>query len=166
MNYLLSSRALAYGVSALVLAPAALLAGCGSGASNSGSGANLPPIDASQGGGGSIPMGRPTQPQKQGMSTGTKIALLGGAAALAYMYKRNQDARKRGDTSQPQYYQSKNGRIYYRDQTKRVVYVTPPAGGIQVPMQEAQQYQRYQGYPGQSGGADFGGLAGGGGAGY
>lgn len=139
----LHSKALALVASSVMVAP--MLAGCGSG----NNGANLPPVDDT----GSRPQGYygQQQPQQQrGMSTGTKVALLAGAAALYYMYRKNQEKRAQGDMSQPQYYLSKNGRVYYRDNTGRAHWVTPPQGGIQVPYDEAQQYRDLQGYQNQS----------------
>jgi hypothetical protein len=94
----------------------------------------------------------PVQQSKQGLSTGKKVALLVGAAALYYMYKKNKDKRAAGDVTQPQYYLSKNGRIYYRDQSGRAHWVTPPQNGIQVPLTEAQPYSGFQGYNNQSSG--------------
>ncbi len=136
------SRALAYAASALMFAP--VLAGCGSGQN----GANMPPVDDSS---------RPQVMQQssyqqphQGLSTGKKLAILAGAAALYYMYKKNKERRQAGDMSQPQYYLSKNGRVYYRDQSGQAHWVTAPAQGIQVPMDEAQQYSGFQGYQGQT----------------
>lgn len=141
------SRALALVAASVMVAP--VVAGCGS----SNNGANLPPVDdtvsRSQGYGYN---GAPPQQQKQGMSTGTKVAILAGAAALYYMYKKNKEKRAAGDMSQPQYYLSKNGRVYYRDQSGQAHWVTPPQGGIQVPYGEAQQYSQYQGYQNQSNG--------------
>jgi hypothetical protein len=130
---------------ALLVAP--LLVGCSGGQS----GANAPPIDES---GARTQQYNPVpvQQPKQGMSTGTKVALLVGAAALYYMYKKNQAKRAAGDASQPQYYLSKNGRIYYRDQSGRAHWVTPPQDGIQVPLSEAQPYRDFQGYNNQSSG--------------
>jgi hypothetical protein len=128
---------------AVMVAP---LAGCGS----SNNGANMAPVDDSGSRPQSYGYNPPQQQPKQGMSTGTKLALLGGAAALYYMYKKNKEKRAQGDTSAPQYYLSKNGRVYYRDQSGRAHWVTAPAQGIQVPYEEAQQYQGYQGYQGQS----------------
>ncbi len=125
--------------------------GCGSGTP---SGVNQPPLDASR------PMGysnspgassaMPAQQPRQGMSTGKKVMLLAGAAALYYMYRKNQEKKQAGQLNgQPQYYLSKNGRVYYRDNTGRAVWVTPPAQGIQVPYDEAQQYSQFQGYNNQ-----------------
>lgn len=85
------------------------------------------------------------------MSTGKKVMLLAGAAALYYMYKKNQEKKAQGQLQgQPQYYLSKNGRVYYRDQNNQAHWVTPPAQGFQVPYDEAQQYSQFQGYNGQS----------------
>ena len=140
----LQSRALAAVAASALALP---MIGCGSGTP---SGVNQPPIDASR------PMGyssqaMPTQAPRQGMSTGKKVMLLAGAAALYYMYKKNQEKKAAGQLNgQPQYYLSKNGRVYYRDNTGRAVWVTPPAQGIQVPYDEAQQYSQFQGYNNQS----------------
>jgi hypothetical protein len=73
------------------------------------------------------------------MSTGQKLAVLAGAAALYYMYKKHQNAQGSGPTGQ--YYRSKNGGVYYRDQNGKPVWVQPPAGGIQVPASEAARYE-------------------------
>ncbi|RYG44440.1 hypothetical protein EON79_14890 [bacterium] len=143
MRTILYGKGAALAACAVLVAP--IVAGCGGPAQNT-SGANLPPIDASQGG--ARAQGFPAQnpPQKQGMSTGTKVAILAGAAALYYMYNKNKQKRAQGDNSQPQYYLSKNGRVYYRNNTGQAVWVTPPQNGIQVPYQEAQQYSSFQGY--------------------
>lgn len=74
------------------------------------------------------------------MSTGQKLAVLAGAAALYYMYKKHQNAK--GTGPQGQYYRSKNGGVYYRDAKGNPVWVQPPAGGIQVPASEAEQYEQ------------------------
>ncbi len=130
--------------------------GCGAGTSNNASGANLPPIDASRGGGGGYVAQTPAQQPRQGMSTGKKVAILAGAAALYYLYRKHQNNKQAqaGQTQgQPQYYLSKNGRVYYRDQTGRAVYVTPPAQPIEVPYDEIQRYQgidQLQGYNNQT----------------
>ena len=126
--------------------------GCGSGASSNASGANLPPIDASRGGGGMMSGPAPMQQApKTGMSTGKKVMILAGAAALYYMYKKNQEKKAAGQlANQPQYYLSKNGRVYYRQPNGQAVWVTPPAQGIQVPYDEAQQYSQFQGYNNQT----------------
>ncbi len=75
-----------------------------------------------------------------GMSAGQKLAVLAGAAALYYMYKKHQNAAGTGATGQ--YYRSKNGGVYYRDQKGSPVWVQPPVGGIQVPAGEAAQYEQ------------------------
>lgn len=74
------------------------------------------------------------------MSTGQKLALLGGAAALYYLYKKHQNSRGSGPTGQ--YYRSKNGRIYYRDANGNPIWVAPPAEGIRVPADEVPIYER------------------------
>ena len=130
--------------------------GCGSGGgagAPNASGANLPPIDDSRGGMTSTPpmQTRQSTPPKQGMSTKKKVVLLAGAAALYYLYRKHQANKAQGSTptnGEPVYYLSKNGRVYYRDASKRPHYVTAPPQGIQVPYQEAQQYQGLQGYDG------------------
>jgi hypothetical protein len=132
-----TTRATALVVSLSLVAP--LLAGCGG---NKDSGANLPPIDASASGGNVQQQQQP----RQGMSTGKKVALLAGAAAVYYLWKRNQDKR---DNSNRQYYLSKNGRVYYRDENKRAVWVTPPRQPIEVPMDEIERYpdvRQFRGY--------------------
>lgn len=130
---------------ALLIGP--VLAGCGSGQT----GADMTPVDDS---GARTQQYNPVpvQQPKQGLSTGKKVALLVGAAALYYMYKKNKEKRAAGDASQPQYYLSKNGRVYYRDQSGRAHWVTPPRDGIQVPLTEAQPYSGFQGYNNQSNG--------------
>src|SRR5436305_14235873 len=74
------------------------------------------------------------------MSTGKKMALLAGAAALIYLYNKHKNAQ--GTGPQGKYYLSKNGRVYYRDARGNAIWVTPPASGIQVPQDEALAYQR------------------------
>ncbi|HSI73402.1 MAG TPA: hypothetical protein VK934_09505, partial [Fimbriimonas sp.] len=120
-----------------------MIVGCGSGASDTRTGANMPPIDDSYS---QRAQSFPAQQPKTGMSTGTKVAILAGAAALYYMYKKNKEKRAANVNSEPQYYLSKNGRIYYRDASGQAHWVTPPQQGIQVPFDEAQQYRDFQGY--------------------
>jgi len=74
------------------------------------------------------------------MSTGKKLAVLAGAAALIYMYNKHKNAQ--GNGPQGKYYRSKNGRVYYRDARGNAIWVTPPASGIQVPQAEASYYQQ------------------------
>ena len=135
-------------ISASMLSP--LLVGCGGG----GNQAAAPPIDRS--GAGSLPPAVGGPKVNTGMSTKQKMVMLAGAAALYYMYKKQQNAK--GQTVQ--YYKSEtNGRIYYRDpKTKQAIYVTPPQGGIMVPAQEAQNYNSYQGYNNSPAGQTFGGY--------
>ena len=96
--------------------------------------------------------------QAQGMSTKKKLVILAGAAALYYLYKRNQAKKAAGQTDEPQYYLSKNGRVYYRDAQGRAHWVTAPPSGIQVPYDEAYQYRDFQGYNNQTTGRDLIGL--------
>lgn len=116
----------------------------------------LPPVDDARGGRVSAP--RPTnQPQaKKGLSTGQKVAILAGAAALYYLY--NQHKNKQAQGAEGKYYLSKNGRVYYRDAQGRAHWVTPPAEGIRVPEAEAQRYRDFQGYNGRPTGRDLTGL--------
>ncbi len=126
-----------------------LLIGCGN---------NAPPAprDATSGEMGRMnPAGAPT---KQGMTTKKKLVLLAGAAALYYLYKKNQ-ARVAAGQTQTQYYLSKNGRIYYRDpKTHQAIWVTPPKEPIYVPADQASTYEGLQGYDGSPTGRDLNGL--------
>ncbi|HEX8834536.1 MAG TPA: hypothetical protein VF719_10065 [Abditibacteriaceae bacterium] len=132
-------------VAASMLVPT--LSGCGSQQAS----APPPPMDASRNSRMPAPAG--SQQRAGGMTGKQKLVLLAGAAALYYMYKRKQNAAGQ----QVQYYQSKNGRIYYRDpKTKQAIWVTPPQGGIQVPANEAQEYSNYQGYENRNDGQEFG----------
>lgn len=118
-----------------------LLTACGGGSRST---SQLPPIDDTRGG--TVSNTRPVnQPQaKKGFSTGQKVAVLAGAAALYYLYNKHKNAQEQGPEGQ--YYLSKNGRVYYRDAQHRAHWVTPPPGGIQVPESEARQYRDFQGY--------------------
>lgn len=147
------SRALALLLVLTMLTP--FLVGCGG--RGGGSQANLPPVDDTQGG------TRRVEPagQRQGMSTSKKVAILAGAAALYYLYKRSQD--KKAAASEHQYYLSKNGRVYYRDDKGRAHWVTQAPAPMEVPMDELQRYpelSRYRGYNNQNSGEDFGNLLG------
>lgn len=134
---------MAWLLSVLLMVP--LFTACG-GSPNT---ATLPPVDDSVGG---IPTA--SQPQaKKGITTGQKVAILAGAAALYYLYNRHKN--RQGQGAQGQYYLSKNGRIYYRDAQGRPHWVTPPAQGIRVPESEARQYRDFQGYNGRSTGRDL-----------
>jgi hypothetical protein len=132
-----------------------VLIGC-SGRGGGGSQANLPPIDDTRGGTTRV---QPTSEQR-GMSTGKKVAILAGAAALYYLYKRSQD-KKKAAAGERQYHLSKNGRVYYRDENGRAHWVTEPPAPIEVPVEELQRYpevNRYRGYNNQNSGLDFGNL--------
>lgn len=114
-------------------------AGCGR--SDTGSAASMsqpPPGSYSGQTYGTVPA--PTQARRSGMTTGQKVAVLAGTAALIYLYNKHKNAQ--GVGAQGQYYRSKNGRIYYRDAQGNAVWVTPPAGGIQVPADVAQRYNQ------------------------
>jgi len=94
-----------------------------------------------------------TNPPKKGMSTGQKIALVGGAALLYYLFKKNQAKKaeqaamqqRPGSTAPvqtrtPQLYRSKNGGVYYRDAQNRPVWLTVPSQSVQVSTQDLQRY--------------------------
>ena len=137
-------------LSALMTLP--LLTSCGGGSNTP-----PPPVDDTRGGTQTAPNSR--QPQaKKGLSTTQKVAILGGAAALFYLYNKNKN--KKGEGAQGQYYLSKNGRVYYRDEQKRAHWVTPPSGGIKVPEEEAAQYRDFKGYNNRPTGRDLTGLGG------
>lgn len=149
MRTFLNTKIMALAACATLIAPA--MVGCGGPSQPDKSGANLPPVDASQGARAqSFPATQSAPAPKRGMSTGTKVAILAGAAALYYMYNKRKQARAQGDQTQPQYYLSKNGRVYYRKADGQAVWVTPPAQGVEVPYTEAQQYSQFQGYNNQS----------------
>jgi hypothetical protein len=141
-----STRFLSLAVAALV--SSLTVAGCQGSNSNQSAGA---PAPYSSPGPGTSP------PQRRGLSTGQKVAILAGAAALYYLYQHHKQAQ--GEGKHGQYYLSKNGRVYYRDpKTHQPIWVTPPSGGIPVPADEAQQYRQYQGYNNQPSGNTFGGY--------
>ncbi len=75
---------------------------------------------------------------RQGLTTKQKVILLAGAAALYYLYKKHQQAS--GSGAEGQYYRSKNGQVYYRDQKGGVHWVSAPSQPIQVPADEYQWY--------------------------
>lgn len=140
-------RPTAWLLSVLLTVP--LFTGCGGNRNT----ANLPPVDDTVGRTASNPS-LSNQPQaKKGITTGQKVAILAGAAALYYLYNRHKN--RQGQGSQGQYYLSKNGRIYYRDAQNRAHWVTPPSEGIRVPESEARQYRDFQGYNNRSTGRDL-----------
>jgi hypothetical protein len=149
-------RATALFVALAMLLP--VIAGCGRSAENTTAGANQPPVDDTRGGAvvPQAPAPARAPAAHTGMSTGEKVVILAGAAALYYMYKKQRDAQNQ--PVKTQYYLSKNGRVYYRDAQGRAHWVTPPQQGIQVPASEAQQYQGFQGYNNQATGKDLTGL--------
>lgn len=154
MDFTYSYRRPALFLAALMMAQ--LLTGC-MGGGGRGSQASLPPIDDTRRGEYTNTRAGRAEP-RQGMSTGKKVAILAGAAALYYLYKRNQN--RQGTGPEGQYYLSKNGRVYYRDENGRAHWVTPPRR-MEVPMDELQRYpeiSRYRGYNNSQAGEDFGNL--------
>jgi hypothetical protein len=122
-----------------------LLAGCGAPAPN----AQAP-----------RPQNRPAASQG-GMSTGQKVKLLAGAAAVYYLYRKYQrdnaaklqQAQAQAPGGKIQYYRSRSkGFIYYRDpQTKQAIIVAPAPNQVpqqQVPEAQAREYSNFQGYDG------------------
>lgn len=110
-----------------------------------------PPVDAAPGQ--MAPQMAPQANTNQGMSTGTKLKILAGAAAAYYIYKKYtaSQAGKAAAAQNVQYYVSKStGRVYYRDpKTKQAIWVTPPPNQIQqvqIPANEAAAYQKFKGY--------------------
>jgi len=153
------ARFLALGLALSMVSP--ILAGCGRGDVNATNGPGNAGMNNPAGPGASVRGDRSTyssgqQERRQGLSTKQKVAILAGAAALYYMYNRHKN--KQGAGKQGQYYLSKNGRVYYRDQNGNPVWVTPPREGIQVPAEEAEQYSRFRGYNGRNTGEMFGGY--------
>lgn len=105
-----------------------------------------------------LAQGQAPQAEARGMSTGKKVVLLAGAAALYYLYKKHQNAPEK-EGPEGQYYLSKNGRVYYRDAEHRAHWVTPPPSGITVPESEAEEYRSFQGYENSPTGRDLSGLS-------
>ena len=133
--------------------------GCG-GKGGGGSTASIPPpVDDSRGRMATSAPPMTTQPAKTGMSTGKKVVIgLAGAALLYYLYKHHEKAKEMAQGQDVQYYQSKNGQIYYRDpKTHQVHWVTPPK--VEVSDDEAQELQRYKGYNNSQTGEDYAGAA-------
>jgi hypothetical protein len=131
-------------LSALLTVP--LLSSCGGGSKTA-----APPPPADNTVGRTVSNSGNTTQTKKGLTTGQKVGItLVGAAALYYLYRQHQNAKKEG--AQGKYYLSKNGRVYYRDAQGKAVWVSPPSGGIQVPESEAQQYRDFQGYNGSTSG--------------
>ena len=142
-------RPAAFLLSASFIAPT-LLAGCGGGAPQQTAAVPPPGMENSR--------QAPAAQQNQGMSTGKKVALLTGAAALYYIYQKRQNAPQQAGP-EGKYFQSKNGRIYYRNlKTGDFQWVSPPRQPIEVPIEEAQRYQNYAGYNNRNTGQSFGGY--------
>lgn len=146
-------------VATLALPTLALTAGCGHGSDNNAgqSETNSGPMVSNS------PMtpsgqtaGRPgAAPAKRGLSTKQKAVLLAGAALLFYLYKRDQAnnaaaaAAQNGGSAMPaghpQLYREdapgpNKGAIYYRDANHKVVWLSAPAQGVQIPADQVQQY--------------------------
>ena len=140
-----------FGGAAVIASMTLPMLGCGSNQS-----ASIPP--PVQDAPGTVPQSQmaPQANTNQGMSTGTKLKILAGAAAAYYLYKKyksSQEAKAVGQNVQ--YYVSKStGRVYYRDpKTHQAHFVTPPTNQIQqvqVPANQAQEYSRFQGYENQN----------------
>ncbi len=132
------------------------LASCGNGSR----GASAPPIDDTRGGQTTTvaPNANANAQKKPGLSNGQKaLVTLAGAAALYYLYNQHKNAQaKAGPNSQ--YYLSKNGRVYYRDEQHRAHWVTPPSNGIQVPAEQADRYREFEGYNNRPNGRDLSSL--------
>jgi hypothetical protein len=147
------TRPVALVLSVLLACP--LFASC---SSNRRTGASLPPVDDTRGGAQTY-QGQANSPQvKKGLSTGQKVAILAGAAALYYLYRQHQNRQEQGP--QGKYYLSKNGRVYYRDKQGQAHWVTPPQEGIRVPESEAQEYRGFQGYNNSTTGRTLAGVGG------
>jgi hypothetical protein len=145
------SRTRAWLLSALLTVP--LFTACSSPRSSA---PPPPPVDDTVSGRvATPPPGRQPEARK-GLSTGQKVAILAGAAALYYLYNRHKN--KQGEGAQGKYYLSRNGRVYYRDAEGRAHWVTPPKEGIRVPEEEAQRYRDFQGYNGRETGRDLSDL--------
>ena len=114
-----------------------------------------PAVDDTRGGVSARELPAPDRPR---LSTGKKVVILAGAAALYYLYKHHKNAAQK-EGVEGQYYLSKNGRVYYRDAEHRAHWVTPPREGIEVPESEAAEYRGLQGYDNSTTGRDLSTLA-------
>jgi hypothetical protein len=134
----------------LVVPP--LLAGCGGGGGQT---ASAPPPPGMEN-----PRTAPVAQPRQGMSTGQKVALLAGAAALYYIYNKRKNKAESAKGPDGKYFISKStGRVYYRNlKDGSFQWVSPPRQPIRVPAEEAQQYQGYAGYNNRNTGRGFGGY--------
>ncbi len=141
---LVPSRLVALALVAFLALPTlAVTAGCGSknNASDQTSTSAPAPTDTTMN---TQPNARPA---KAGLSTKQKVVLLAGAALLYYMYTRykKQDQAAAAGGAKPQLYREdkgpNKGAIYYRknDANHTVVWLQAPAGGVQVPADQAQQ---------------------------
>lgn len=132
-----------------------LLAGCGGGATDQTANVPPPPMENPS-------MNAPVAQPKQGMSTGKKVALLAGAAALYYIYNKRKNKAESAKGPDGKYFISKStGRVYYRNlKDGSFQWVSPPKTPIQVPVEQAREYQNYSGYNNQNTGRGFGGYGG------
>ena len=147
-------------VAASLALPVCLIGCGGKGGSSGGGNASVPaPVDDTRGGTMTPTAPTPMQPAKKGMSTSKKVVItLAGAALLYYLYKHHEKAKEMAQGQDVQYYQSKNGRIYYRDpKTHQAHWVTPPQ--VEVADDEQQELQRYKGYNNNTTGEDYAGTA-------
>jgi len=143
-----ASRWVALSLAATLALPTlAVTAGCGHGNNTGQTETNgAPPVDNST-------MAPAAAPAKPGLSTKQKVVLLAGAALLFYLYKRDQANNAAAAAAQngggampaghPQLYRedvgANKGAIYYRDANHQVHWLQAPAGGVQVPADQAQQ---------------------------
>jgi hypothetical protein len=88
-----------------------------------------------------------------------KAVLLTGAAALYYLYHRQEALRKAGHNV-PRYFLSQNGHVYWRDQAGTPHWISAPTAGLSVPESVADQYKDFQGFDGSTTGRGLSGLAG------
>ena len=131
-------------VASLALPTLAVTAGCGSKNNDTSQATTSTPADTTT-------TAQPNaQPAKAGLTGKQKVVLLAGAALLFYMYTRYkkqdaQAAQNGGAGAHPQLYREdkgpNQGAIYYRknDANHTVVWLQAPAGGVQVPADQAQQ---------------------------
>lgn len=139
----------------LVVPP--LLAGCGSASQQT---TTAPPPPGMGNSRMENPRNAPVAQPKQGMSTGKKVALLAGAAALYYIYNKRKNKAESAKGPDGKYFISEStGRVYYRNlKDGSFQWVSPPKQPIRVPIEEARNYQGYAGYNNQNSGRGFGGY--------
>jgi hypothetical protein len=148
-------------VSASLVVPP-LLAGCGGAPDQTASappppGMENPRMNAPRA---NAPRNAPAARPRQGMSTGQKVAILAGAAALYYIYNKRKNKAASAKGPEGKYFISEStGRVYYRNlKDGSFQWVSPPRRPIRVPVEEARQYQNYAGYNNRNSGRGFGGY--------